>query len=362
MSSSVNNQNPLTPNAVFSDCSEGLCSIYCPQWCYIIYPPPPPSIFLGDSSDDDSSSFEFSPLIVAIIGILASAFILLTYYTIISRFCRRRDQVSDSASHSDEHGDGLNNELAQVSSSSGLHETLIKSITVCKYKKNDGFVEGTDCSVCLSEFQENENLRLLPNCNHAFHLPCIDTWLRSHSSCPLCRSNISSISISLSNQRQTPLQEPPCPTISVSSALEYQSRNDAVIMVQNLERGLVQEIVVDFETDNLPSKSPIQECDNGDNMEETIQRYKRSISLNSCSRDARLRVADILNANEEDEEFQRQVLEVGSSRGIEGYREENGKSGVVNMVKSPVGMRRSVSTGRFAFTNYGKGKHSVLPN
>lgn len=72
----------------------------------------------------------------------------------------------------------------------GLNPTVISSIKVCKYSKSDGVVEGTDCSVCLSEFEEEESLRLLPKCKHAFHLSCIDTWLRSHTNCPLCRAPI----------------------------------------------------------------------------------------------------------------------------------------------------------------------------
>uniref|UniRef100_N1QPX1 RING-type E3 ubiquitin transferase n=1 Tax=Aegilops tauschii TaxID=37682 RepID=N1QPX1_AEGTA len=27
-------------------------------------------------------------------------------------------------------------------------------------------------------------------CGHAFHVPCIDTWLRAHVNCPLCRSDV----------------------------------------------------------------------------------------------------------------------------------------------------------------------------
>ena len=72
----------------------------------------------------------------------------------------------------------------------GLNPAVISSIKVCKYSKRDGVVEGTDCSVCLSEFEEEEMLRLLPKCRHAFHLSCIDTWLRSHTNCPLCRAPI----------------------------------------------------------------------------------------------------------------------------------------------------------------------------
>ncbi|KAA0057715.1 RING-H2 finger protein ATL54-like [Cucumis melo var. makuwa] len=38
----------------------------------------------------------------------------------------------------------------------GLQPSVINSITVCKNKKSECLIEGTDCSVCLSEFQEDE--------------------------------------------------------------------------------------------------------------------------------------------------------------------------------------------------------------
>lgn len=225
------NPNPWTPK----DCSEGICSIYCPQWCYKVYSPPPP-ILLGDG-DDDPSGFEFSPLIVAVIGILASTFILVTYYTIISRLCRQRHNTNDPTE------DDGNSELARVSSSanSGLDEALIKSITVCKYNKRGGLVEGHDCSVCLIEFQENENLRLLPKCNHAFHLPCIDTWLKSHATCPLCRASVTACPNPNSSM------EPP-PRVIVN-ALEHQQRSNHVVVV--VESSEEQEKVVSFDAHTL---------------------------------------------------------------------------------------------------------------
>ncbi|KAK4282520.1 hypothetical protein QN277_013884 [Acacia crassicarpa] len=45
-----------------------------------------------------------------------------------------------------------------------------------------------ECAVCLSDFEEDRDVRLLPNCNHYFHIHCIDTWFRSHSNCPICRT------------------------------------------------------------------------------------------------------------------------------------------------------------------------------
>ncbi|CAM8973113.1 unnamed protein product [Rhodiola kirilowii] len=53
-----------------------------------------------------------------------------------------------------------------------------------------GLILGSECAVCLDEIEPNDPARLLPGCNHGFHLECADTWLSKHSACPLCRSKI----------------------------------------------------------------------------------------------------------------------------------------------------------------------------
>jgi E3 ubiquitin-protein ligase ATL4 len=47
-----------------------------------------------------------------------------------------------------------------------------------------------DCAVCQSAFRDDDELRLLPACRHAFHSRCVDPWLRANPSCPLCRASI----------------------------------------------------------------------------------------------------------------------------------------------------------------------------
>lgn len=71
----------------------------------------------------------------------------------------------------------------------GLDPAVIDALPVFVYRSLGGTGAGVECSVCLSGLEDGEAARVLPNCNHAFHKECIDLWLHSHSSCPVCRSD-----------------------------------------------------------------------------------------------------------------------------------------------------------------------------
>lgn len=43
------------------------------------------------------------------------------------------------------------------------------------------------CAICLSDFEAGEHVKVLPRCNHGFHVRCIDRWLLARSTCPTCR-------------------------------------------------------------------------------------------------------------------------------------------------------------------------------
>ncbi|KAF5177089.1 Ring-h2 finger protein [Thalictrum thalictroides] len=66
----------------------------------------------------------------------------------------------------------------------GLDAAVIATLPIFVYKGADHI----ECAVCLSNLEEQELVRLLPNCKHTFHSHCIDTWLGAHSTCPVCRT------------------------------------------------------------------------------------------------------------------------------------------------------------------------------
>ncbi|KAK3206575.1 hypothetical protein Dsin_020621 [Dipteronia sinensis] len=48
----------------------------------------------------------------------------------------------------------------------------------------------TECSICLGVFEDEDKLKVLPDCNHGYHSDCLDKWLNSRSTCPLCRASL----------------------------------------------------------------------------------------------------------------------------------------------------------------------------
>lgn len=349
---SLGNPRNWIPYTTIKDCSLGFCSLSCPQWCYTVYPPPPPPSM--EFPDEDSSP-SFSPIVIAIIGVLASAFLLVSYYTIISKYCgNNTTQSSHQETHDEELQDNHHNpslhEPWHVQSHTGLDEALIKSITICKYKKRDGLVSVADCSVCLSEFEDDESIRLLPKCSHAFHLPCIDTWLKSHSTCPLCRSSIFTFNASSLLVVSPPVMDIPIPIPSRDNEtpLENQPENE------NERVGLVEEDEAECSSSvrkpAMRAFSDLGNCE-GRNRHSVIEivrdegcydnyeSIRRSVSMDHSFQSG---VSDsdavaILHMKQVEEEE-------GCSKS------SNHRRRVLHCVLNPAAMKRSFSSGRFSFS------------
>lgn len=72
----------------------------------------------------------------------------------------------------------------------GLSREDLERIPEKKFKKSE-LKEGEQdqCTICLSNFEDNEDLRVL-SCKHSYHKPCIDTWLVQNAHCPLCKKEM----------------------------------------------------------------------------------------------------------------------------------------------------------------------------
>ncbi|KAK9012519.1 hypothetical protein V6N11_040564 [Hibiscus sabdariffa] len=173
-------------------------------------PPPPPSpltvtTFHRDSNPS-SSGTRISPAVLFIIVILAVLFFISGLLHLLVRFLIKHPSSSTSSQSNNRYpemstSDALQRQLQQLFHlhDSGLDQAFIDALPVFHYKEIVGPKEPFDCAVCLCEFSEKDKLRLLPMCSHAFHINCIDTWLLSNSTCPLCRGTLFAPGFSMEN-------------------------------------------------------------------------------------------------------------------------------------------------------------------
>lgn len=67
--------------------------------------------------------------------------------------------------------------------------------------------ENEKCSICSEHYNENQIIRQIIRCNHSFHHRCIDTWLSTNSTCPICTTNLNTIPEN-NNAQSTEVSQP----------------------------------------------------------------------------------------------------------------------------------------------------------
>lgn len=71
----------------------------------------------------------------------------------------------------------------------GLKKEHREMLPIIVFKESFS-VNDTQCPVCLADYQADDRLQQIPACGHTFHMCCIDLWLTSHPTCPLCRLSL----------------------------------------------------------------------------------------------------------------------------------------------------------------------------
>ncbi|XP_047332585.1 RING-H2 finger protein ATL65 [Impatiens glandulifera] len=218
--------------------------------------PSPSTAFLSSNSSPQTPSklpIDFSPPLVAMVVVIAAAFVIVTYSRLISSYLirvhrrwrrwRRRRRLFRSyvpSSAGDIESPPYNGSSFDLSDAFpyGLEESVIKTIPLSVYTRKSNL---HDCAVCLLEFEENDYVRTLPVCYHAFHVDCIDVWLRSHANCPLCRALIF---------------RPPSPFVPLMAA-RIRPSFDEVMMIESAILEPLEELPNQSEeiTEELPNQS-----------------------------------------------------------------------------------------------------------
>ncbi|KAF9610812.1 hypothetical protein IFM89_025053 [Coptis chinensis] len=129
----------------------------------------------------------FNPSMAIIIIVLISAFFFMGFFSIYIRQCAGERQTGGTVRTATGNA-GRSRRAAR-----GLEPSVIEKFPTFMYSVVKGLKIGKgalECAVCLNEFEDDETLRLLPKCDHVFHPECIDAWLASHTTCPVCRANL----------------------------------------------------------------------------------------------------------------------------------------------------------------------------
>lgn len=365
---SFNADGNITFDCIFN------CIGYCLSGICISYPQiSPVSLPRDDNSSDATIPINLHnrdrltpSLIIAVVSAVAGSFaVLLALYTYL-RFRRRvrrlhRHPGSEAAAdvvndNDDEIGDDLppGGEIEHhiwYIRTQGLDDSTIDSITSWIYKSSDGLIDTKDCSVCLGEFYDGELVRLLPKCSHAFHLPCIDRWLRSHVNCPLCRAPI------VSPATATVLAPSPAsPATAVTPDLaEPVTGSPAPLETTQIEALPWESVSEEFEIGimNHPSEGSSSRSStsglppNSSEVEENLQPIRRSVSMDGFSLDVLIR-----QGRAEEEEMASANRE--KPRGFL-------KGNLSRKLHTKMDGSLSSQSSRWFFPRYGRPRNSVLP-
>ncbi|KAK4478807.1 hypothetical protein RD792_014358 [Penstemon davidsonii] len=125
------------------------------------------------------------------IGVSVAVLLLITTITLISYYCTRTTTTTAFVlPRTNPRGPPppIDDRAVEV----GLDEVTLRSYpkvlySEVKLKNKDS--TAACCSICLAGYKGSDIVRVLAECEHIFHMKCVDPWLRLHPTCPVCRTS-----------------------------------------------------------------------------------------------------------------------------------------------------------------------------
>ncbi|KAM0927011.1 hypothetical protein ACQ4PT_003138 [Festuca glaucescens] len=184
----------------------------------------------SDSATETDQEMRVSTTMIALLAAVIGVFLLIASSIIYLRHCtgyshayagRPSDRPAPAADVS------LSTFLARRlhRRTRGLDAEVVEAFPIMRYAEAKALRVGKkavplECAVCLSEFEDDERLRLLPRCSHAFHPDCIGEWLARHVTCPVCRCNLDPSKDPGSDDEPLTNPPPPAPQEANSASSE----------------------------------------------------------------------------------------------------------------------------------------------
>ncbi|KAL6633236.1 hypothetical protein ACP70R_025907 [Stipagrostis hirtigluma subsp. patula] len=147
----------------------------------------------GETQEEQQGVISVDSDMVVILASLLCALICVAGLALVARCACRRPRTTTTTTSSS--SSFASTPFARPAPPRGLKKKAIQALPTVCYKAPSQqqlqvVVLAGECAICLAEFAEGDDLRVLPHCAHAFHVACIDTWLAAHATCPSCRSAI----------------------------------------------------------------------------------------------------------------------------------------------------------------------------
>ncbi|KAH7314458.1 hypothetical protein KP509_21G003900 [Ceratopteris richardii] len=148
-----------------------------------------------DQNQQGGNAFDFntrfSPSMTLILVVLLTAFFFMAFFSIYVKRCSTTSEGDVRRSRRPGEGGDIQPGVLEPPFQ-GVHPAFLETLPLVLYSSSKKRGTNVDCVVCLNDFEEGEPLCQLPRCKHVFHKDCINMWLFSHRTCPLCRRTVTS--------------------------------------------------------------------------------------------------------------------------------------------------------------------------